>query len=425
MKIEQKINSFLNRYPNIKKIVKRIYQRFFYTFSRKSKFEGNIEKISPSDKFEYLFGYYDKSPWDADDKYMLALRVNETWKHPAPRSKADILLINTSLPIDDKKRIKVIAKTSSWNVQQGCMLQWLGPDYKTKIIYNDYRNQKFCSVILDINTLEEKVVNFPIYSVSNNGKVALSLDFSRLHTMRPGYGYSNAEDKTKNENIPEGPCIWKIDLGTGKIKPILYYKDFYLFETKDNMKGAKHKVNHIMINPKGNRFMVIHRWINGTRKYSRLVTCDMDGKNMYNLSDDDMISHCFWKDDYEILAFENKKKQGNGYYLMKDKTQLYEKYWGNIENDGHPSYSFDGKLVVTDSYPDRKRMQYVKIMEANNKNSEIKIVAKVFEPFKYDNDTRCDLHPRWNHHNDQICIDSVFEGKRGIYVIRKDKTWEK
>jgi glycosyltransferase involved in cell wall biosynthesis len=44
-------------------------------------------------------------------------------------------------------------------------------------------------------------------------------------------------------------------------------------------------------------------------------------------------------------------------------------------------------------------------------------IAKVFSPFKYDNDCRCDLHPRWNRVGDKVCIDSVHEGKRGLYVI--------
>ena len=49
--------------------------------------------------------------------------------------------------------------------------------------------------------------------------------------------------------------------------------------------------------------------------------------------------------------------------------------------------------------------------------SELHTIAKVFAPFKYDNDVRCDLHPRWNKSGNAICIDSVFEGKRGLYRI--------
>ena len=49
---------------------------------------------------------------------------------------------------------------------------------------------------------------------------------------------------------------------------------------------------------------------------------------------------------------------------------------------------------------------------------EIKVVARVFSPFKYDNDTRCDLHPRWSPDGKQICFDGTFEGHRGLYVVK-------
>ena len=54
-------------------------------------------------------------------------------------------------------------------------------------------------------------------------------------------------------------------------------------------------------------------------------------------------------------------------------------------------------------------------------NSEPKTITKVFSPFKYDNDTRCDLHPRWNRKGDMICFDSVFEGHRGLYIVKVGK----
>src|SRR5699024_3086020 len=138
--------------------------------------------------------------------------------------------------------------------------------------------------------------------------------------------------------------------------PLLDYTDFAEFETRDEMINAEHKVNHIMLNPSSNRFMVLHRWISGSKRYTRLVTMNIDGSDMYNLSDDDMTSHCSWKNDEEI-----------SFYIMK--------------------------------------------------SNKMKIIAKVFAPFKYDNDVRCDLHPRWNKKGNKICIDSVLNGKRNLYII--------
>lgn len=429
MDIESKINYTLNKMPFVKKGIKRVYQRAMYAISSKIKSEGDIIRVSPDDpSHEYFFGYYDKSPWDITDRYMLCMRAKDTWSDVNPREKADIILIDTVLPEGDKNRIKKIAETSSWNVQQSCMLQWLGYDFSSRILFNDYRDGKYVSVIKEIDTGTERVISSPVYTVSSDGKTALTLDFSRLYNLRPGYGYYNVPEKTEGEALPDATAVWKIDLESGKIEELLTYKDFATFQPRSEMKeySSVHKVNHLMISPNGKRCMVLYRWFVGRRKYTRLITFDtINGKNMYVLSDDDMVSHCCWKDNEHILAFENKKGIGPGYYLMEDKTQKYIHCWPQLSNDGHPSYSPDGSLIVTDTYPDRVRISGIKLMDGKDeKKTGVNIIARVFAPFKYDNDTRCDLHPRWNRKGNEICFDSVFEGHRGLYIVRIPKSMD-
>lgn len=417
MNIEQTINYHLSRHPAIKKGIKKVYQKVNYALSNKITSEGNIIRISPDDpKHEYFFGYYDKSPEDSTGRYILCLRADDTWSNVAPSSPAQILLIDTEKREDDPEKIKVIATTQTWNVQQGCMMQWLGPDFNDQIIYNDFRDGKFCSVVLNVFSGVERVLSMPIYSVSQNKNYALTLDFARLHRLRPGYGYSNILESTADQKIPTTTAIWKLNIATNTVTPVLPYTAFSTFDPRPEMENAEHKVNHIMLSPNGKRFMVLHRWFDGQRKYTRLVTVNTDGTDMYNLSDDDMVSHCYWKNDKEIIAFANKKGQGIGYYLMTDKTQNYERLWPHISSDGHPSYSPDGRLVLTDTYPNRKRIAILKLL---NRDFNI-VIARVSAPFKYDNDTRCDLHPRWSRDGRSVYFDSVFESHRGLYMIPID-----
>lgn len=418
MSIEQRINYHLNKVPGVKKYIKRIYQLGCYVMSKKIKSEGNIVCVSPDDhNHEYFFGYYDKSPWDATMRYMICMRAKDTWSEPDPLSVADILLIDTK----NENSIIKIATTHTWNVQQGCMAQWIGPDFKSRILYNDMRGGKYCSVILDIKTMKEQILPLPCYTVSMDGKMALSLDFSRLHSLRLGYGYAKLPEKTKGVALPNETAIWKLNLDTKEVTDLLKYTDFVKLQPRKEMLelGSVHKVNHLMISPNGKRFMVLYRWFCGQRKYTRLITCNVDGSDMYVLSDDDMVSHCYWKNDEEIIAFENKHDCGIGYYLMKDRTKEYTRLWPHICNDGHPSYSpLNNDTVVFDSYPNKRRIQEIKIakdIDVNGKN--VKIIAKVFSPFKYDNDTRCDLHPRWRQDGKAICFDGTFEGHRGLYVV--------
>lgn len=421
MSIEQKINYQLNKYPNIKKIIKRGYQLTMYAISPKIKSEGGIKCVSPNDGAEYFFGYYDKSPWDGTGRYMLCMRAKDTWSDPDPIGEAEIMLFDLNLNPDENGYCKKLATAHTWNVQQGCMAQWLGPDFKSKIIYNDLRNGQYCSIILDIATGSERMLPLPVYTVAADGKTALSLDFSRLHSLRLGYGYSALPETTKDVALPNTTCIWKLDIETGAVTELLKYTDFARFEPRPEMleEGSVHKVNHLMLSPNGKRFMVLYRWFCGQRKYTRLITCNVDGTDMYVLSDDDMVSHCYWKSDEEILAFERKKEGGPGYYLMKDKTQEWTHIWPQLSNDGHPSYCpIDNSFVVFDTYPSRSRIQEVKLGRDNDKEGgSVKTIAKVFSPFKYDNDTRCDLHPRWSRDGKMVCFDSVFEGHRGLYVV--------
>lgn len=413
VEVEQAGKRIFEQFPVIKKSAKRVYQLASVATSKeKFKSEGDVSRVSPDDGYEYFYGYYDKSPWDMTDRYMICLKVKQAYKSVAPKEPGVVGVIDTH----DNNKYRKIGITHSWNVQQGCMAQWMGPDYRTRILYNDFRDGKYCSVIYDFQKKkEEKVLPMAAYDVARDGSFILSLDFSRLHRMRPGYGYSNLTDTTKGELCPDKGCIWKVDVESGKIKELFKYTDFAAFEPDESMIGAEHKVNHLMISPNCKRFMVLHRWFQKGRKHTRLVTVNVDKTEMYNLSDDVFVSHCFWKNDDEILSFLRKKETGDHYYLMKDKTQEYKMYWPELNTDGHCSYSPDGKYIITDTYPNRKRLASVYLCTEEDNYS--RRIARVFSPFRYDNECRCDLHPRWNRVGDKVCIDSVHEGKRGLYIV--------
>lgn len=412
VEIENAGKKIFEQFPVIKRSAKRVYQvASVVTSKEKFKSEGEVIKVTPDDGYEYFYGYYDKSPWDASDRYIIVNKVKQTYKSVAPKESGIVGLIDTK---NNNNFIK-IGTTHSWNVQQGCMAQWVGPDFSSKIIYNDCRDGKYCSILYDIKEKKKTVLPLPVYDVSRDGSFALSLDFSRLHRMRPGYGYSNLLEETCGVLCPDQCCIWKMDIPSGEVRELFNYTDLANFESDDSMKGAEHKVNHLMISPNGKRFMVLHRWFQKGRKHTRLVTVNVDRTEMYNLSDDTFVSHCYWKNDKEILSFLRKKQSGDHYYLMKDKTQEYRMFWPELNTDGHCSYSPDNSLIITDTYPNRKRIASVYLCTENDNRS--RRIAKVFAPFKYDNDCRCDLHPRWNRKGDKICIDSVHDGKRGLYIV--------
>lgn len=400
----------LRKFPIIKKCLKTAYQYIGNFLSDKKTFPAEITQIS-DDKEEHLFGYYDKCPWNGDEDKIIYLQVSDAYKDAAPKKEAKIII--KDLKTNEEK---VIASTKAWNVQQGCMLQWLGPDYNSKILYNDFIDNELKTVILNIQTNEKRIIDFPVYTIDKSGKWGLTLDFYRLHRMRPGYGYSNKEDKTEGQLVPDGYCIWKVDLEKNTSEGIITYKDLYQIDFKENMADAEHKVNHIMINPSGNRFMFLHRWIKNGVKNTRLLTADIDGKNICNLLDDGMTSHCTWKNDSTILGWARNEELGTHYYLITDKTKECKKVAEEkLLTDGHPTYSPNGKCFVTDTYPDFKRKQHLYIYK--EETDELISLATIYSNIKYRNDCRCDLHPRWNRSGNKICFDGAQKSKRQVYVI--------
>ena len=115
VEIEQAGKHIFEQFPIIKRSAKRVYQLISVATSKeKFKSEGDIVRVSPDDGFEYFYGYYDKSPWDITDRYMICLKVKQTYKSVAPKGPGIVGVIDTQA---DNKFIK-IGITHSWNVQR-------------------------------------------------------------------------------------------------------------------------------------------------------------------------------------------------------------------------------------------------------------------------------------------------------------------
>lgn len=310
-----------------------------------------------------------------------------------------------------------LAETRAWNWQQGCMLQWLDGGRSREIIFNDRRDGRFVSRIRNIDTGRERVVDQPIYAVNRQGTHGVSVNFSRLAHQRPGYGYAGVPDPWQNEKIPQDDGVHAIDLATGASRMILSVAAAASLNPRAEFRSTVHRFNHAQFSPGGERFACLHRWKRPEEEVgtTRLLTLDLAGRDVRCLADGDLVSHYDWRADGEVLAWARQKARGDRYYLFSENGAPPRVIGeGVLTCDGHCSFSPDGQWLLTDTYPDATQHRTLILFHWAT-GERIDIGRFHAPPVNWE--IRCDLHPRWSPDGRKICLDSVHEGSRRMYVL--------
>jgi len=364
--------------------------------------------------FLHFFGYYDKSPWDATGRYMLALRVAFMERPPTPEDIAVVGMVD----LDDGCPWQPLAETVAWYWQQGTMLQWLPSAPDREVIFTTRPPEGPGSPVLAVVTGESRHLPRPIYALAPNGQYAVTLNFSRVHRTRPGYGYVGVPDAWVEELAPAEDGIYYLDLNSGASRLIVSLAQITEIEHVAEMDGAVHWFNHLQFNPAGTRFIFLHRWRSpeGRRRVTRLFTANHDGSEIAYLGREGMVSHFDWRDDDHILAWSRYGGEDH-YHLYEDRSDWVEVIGADVlDCDGHCSYSPDRRWILTDTYPDRERWERTLILYHPSTNMRVNI-GRFYSLLRIGGEIRCDLHPRWNRDGRQVCIDSIHEGERQMYGV--------
>ncbi|BFM16503.1 hypothetical protein R50073_26860 [Maricurvus nonylphenolicus] len=399
----------------------------------------------------FFFGYYDKSPFDSLNAKILAHKANFIDRMPNENDQLEIGFFDW---VGDGAFVS-LTSTKAWNWQQGSMLQWVGPDYSSRIIYNDRVNNKFVSVLMDIESREKIELPIAIYSMHPNGNLALCIDNERHYWFRGGYNYQGIQNQDKNIPIDTRDGIWLMDIANQQVEQVVNIVDLINISPLKTMEGSVHYLEHIMFNPTGERFCFLHRWQQSDGSvYSRLYTANTNGDDLYLLSDSGRVSHFCWRNKDEILAWGalpnvtnslrkykaiakyilrpllplyhklvgekstlRRALTGDSYILFQDRSEATNRIFSDMLcEDGHPSYRPGCEnLFVTDTYQDEDHIRHLKICNSDTKT--VTNIASLNSCSQLDNTSlRCDLHPKWSYQGDHVCIDTVHEGSRQIYV---------
>lgn len=405
----------------------------------------------------FFFGYFDKSQLDKSSERLLAHRVESFNKLPSKNDFAEVGYFD----IDHPQRFHSLDKTFSFNWQQGSMLQWLGPNHDTHIIYNIRLDNKFRSKITDLKGQDERILDHPIYSVSHDGQQAFTIDFERHYWCRRGYSYAGIENHKKNKKIVDGDGIFTIDIPSGTSKLLVDIEELLNINPISTMANSVHYVEHVLPNTNSTRIAFLHRWIHESGIHTRLYTCSSQGDELRIINDSGRVSHFSWIDEEKLIVYgaventfnlarKNKfinkaiirpllpfyklvfssnsitgnssvtsKISGDSYFICNakngDTKQIRSKL---LDRDGHPSSPLNNSnYFITDTYPNEESV--ANLMFHDLEEGKTKIIDKLNSITKFDNTPlRCDLHPRCSYDGKYISIDTMDSGSRSIYVYR-------
>ncbi len=412
--------------------------------------EDGVSEVFTSGGDEHFFGYYDKSPFDATGRYILSHRVQgASTRTPAVDDTVDIVLWDTQT-----QSSRILATTRTFNWQQGACLQWLGPDFRSRVVFNDYREGKYVSIVLNVDSGVETVLPMPVYTITGDGKWAACVNYGRLFWCRPGYNYACGGAPSMNVPIPVGDGISLMNMETGETKLIISTQQMAAMHHLSSMVTGHNYLEHLLFSPNGERLFFMHRWRTSDGDYyTRVYVAQRDGQDVRLLSDSGDVSHYAWKDDTTVLLFGSENAGVNALRKYKvlvnfvlrpfrplfkllvrpggalEKRVLRSHYHlvdvstgkktavasGRLATDGHPSFRPGvPSCFVSDTYPDAENYRNLYLHDlATNVTTPLGRFASLLGC----NESRCDLHPRWDRSGSRICIDSTHTGGRQIHVL--------
>lgn len=366
----------------------------------------------------HFFGYYDKCPWDHSGRRILAMQSGFADRNPTPDDRLTIGFVD----LDEACRFRPLATTTAWNWQQGCMLRWLPPRFDDTILFNDRRLDKYVCVAMNVESGDVQEWPWPIYDIARDGRQAATLNFARITTTRPGYGYFGLPDPHVNELEPENDGLFIVDVDRQTRRLAMSIRDAIALGRIKPPAGYKSWFNHVQFNPSGTRLIFLHRWAAGPVPghvgfFTRMIAVNVDGTEPVSLLEGIKISHFDWYDDEHLIVWlESLQHAWKGYHLVNVRTGNRIMFANGVfESDGHCVLNGDRRWMLTDTYPQGPAREQ-RLMLYRMDTGQVHRVG-CFPALPVENDSwRCDLHARWNRTGEFVCFDSTHEGSRQMYI---------
>ena len=404
-KLELIIYNFVKDNPLLKQRIVDIYQGILGLVPQ----NAIVTTLPVTERIGYFYGFHDKTPFSNDGSLLLAHRILSEYRKLKVGEEIEVGIFNG----EGWNNYIPLGNTAGWNWQMGSMLQWHG-DSNNSVVYNNIFNGKHIGIVQSIHGGIIKQYRWPVVHVSPNQEFACSYNYLRVEKAMPGYGYVSGDSELGNVSdnyfrifsCLDGKTCYKISLSEiMKISP------------QPSMEGAFHFFHHALFNPTSNRVFFLHRWLDkNMRRWTRMFTVAPNGKDLFLFPMDEMVSHITWASSEEIFAYLRYPGLGEGYFLLQDKSGEGVRYYEDVLNsDGHPTMDKRRGIIITDTYPDRFRNQYLVLIDI--KDGSRKNLVRTHLPKKFKHYLQVDLHPRLHPSCSIACFDSAHNGKHSLMTV--------
>lgn len=376
--------------------------------------------FGPKQHFFGYIGHVGNVPWNAGDRYILALRTDFQDRMPTAQDAAEIVLIDTQ----EEYRERVVDRTRAWNPQQGTMLYWNPEAPETQFFFNDRdpaTNRIFC-VLFDISKGERIAefryddVSFGNSGVARKGGSFLGINYGRLARLRPVTGYPGAADwHGEEDKHPADDGIFKVNVKTKQKQLLVSYAQLAdaVRADRPDVDEKELFINHTLWNPDDSRiyFFVRGTFGDAAKRLDIPFTMKADGSDLRPLAMH-IGGHPEWLSPTVLIGSHE------GAQILFDIDQ--QKITGALGTKeifpnpgGDVAMSPDGKWFVNGHGKGGKNY-YTFLRLADG----AWVRTGPFDQGGYIDDVRVDPGPCWNRASDRIVIAAQDEAKtRQMFVI--------
>lgn len=384
----------------------------------------------PHDHF--LANYFGINAWSPDGRYLAVLETDINGRLPMEGETATLALVD----LEDNNRLIPIAETRCWNFQEATMFHWL-PWEEGLCAYNDFRDGRFVTVLLNWKTGRERIVSRPISAIDPSGEWAVSINYARLRVCRPDYGYAGEGQNPQLDIVwPENDGLWLFNLKTGAERLLVSIAAAREQMPEISSEDGLAYFCHTIISSDAGRIFFLARTVQdfssqiNERGYifnwdTVALTISTDGSNLRRCFPDGWKgSHFNWKDG-KTLVVTARWNGGNCWshtvFTVGEEEKVRHLAPGIMDWDGHCVFSPNGQFISSEGYWNKDGYRSWILLRLEDE--ALISLGSFYVPDAYKEQySRCDLHARWRPDGSQLAFNSVHEGSRQVYL--RDVHWK-